>query len=94
MTTRWEDGLTPREADVYRLVQQGYSNKRIAAALGLSPSTISTHLERVFLKSGLHNRRGLMLSAARENNESEGKALEVGHLPIGTDRSRNDRPEV
>jgi DNA-binding CsgD family transcriptional regulator len=49
-------GLTPREAEILRLVAQGQTNKEIAAILYVSPLTIRTHLQHVYEKLGVGNR--------------------------------------
>ena len=49
-------GLTPREADVMRLVAVGGSNRDVAARLGLSDRTVQKHLERAFRKLGVSSR--------------------------------------
>lgn len=51
-------GLTPRESDVLTLVAGGLSNADIAARLNSSPRTISTHLERILVKTDQSNRAG------------------------------------
>lgn len=58
--------LTEREREVLRLVAEGLSNKEVAAALGLSPRTVQTHLQHVMHKLGAASRvdavvRGLRL---------------------------------
>lgn len=45
-----EGPLTPRETDVVRLVGQGLGNKDIARQLGVSVTTVRTHLSRVYDK--------------------------------------------
>jgi LuxR family maltose regulon positive regulatory protein len=48
--------LSPREAEVLRLVAQGQSNKRIAAVMSVSPETVKSYIKNVFLKLGVDNR--------------------------------------
>lgn len=57
--------LTPRERDVLALLALGYSNKRIARDLGLSPDTVKDHLGRLFAKLNEGDRVAL-LNRARE----------------------------
>jgi DNA-binding CsgD family transcriptional regulator/PAS domain-containing protein len=49
-------GLTPREAEVARLLARGLSNAQVAAALGVSPHTAARHTDRVLPKLGVHAR--------------------------------------
>lgn len=49
-------GLTPREVEVLRLVAEGWSNKRIAAELVVSPRTVSTHVSRLLGKLEVESR--------------------------------------
>ena len=49
-------GLTPRQAEVLRLLAAGMSNKQIAAELYLSPSTVERHLATIYRKLGLTGR--------------------------------------
>jgi DNA-binding NarL/FixJ family response regulator len=53
------DVLTPREADVFGLLQLGRSNGEIAAALSVSVETVRTHARSVFRKLGVRSRREL-----------------------------------
>jgi DNA-binding CsgD family transcriptional regulator len=57
--------LTSREMEVARLVHQGKSNSDGAVALGISPSTFSSHLNNIFLKLGIHKRQELVLIVER-----------------------------
>ena len=50
------DGLTARQAEVLRLLAAGLSNKEIAAALFLSPSTVERHLATIYRKLGVAGR--------------------------------------
>jgi DNA-binding CsgD family transcriptional regulator len=63
-TTGWES-LTPTEFDVVRLVEEGLSNKDIAARLFISPRTVQTHLTHVYTKLDLTSRVQLVHEAAR-----------------------------
>ena len=47
------DGLTAREAEVLSLVAAGRTNAQIAAALVVSPSTVKTHINNIFAKTGV-----------------------------------------
>ena len=47
------DELTPRERDVLGLMAEGLSNGGICRRLFLSPKTIETHVNNIFLKLGL-----------------------------------------
>lgn len=44
------DNLTPREVEVLTLVGKGYTNKAIAAQLGISDRTVQGHLANIFTK--------------------------------------------
>lgn len=56
--------LTPRELDTVRLVAQGLSNKEIALHLGVSVTTVRTHLNKAYDKLGSDSRVELALLAA------------------------------
>jgi DNA-binding CsgD family transcriptional regulator len=49
-------GLTPREAEVTRLVAEGLSNQEIADRLSVSFFTARNHVERLLVKLGVGNR--------------------------------------
>jgi DNA-binding NarL/FixJ family response regulator len=48
--------LTPREADVLRLIAGGQSNREIARTLFVSEATVKTHINRIFAKTGSRDR--------------------------------------
>lgn len=56
-------GLTPREAEVLRLVAFGKTDHAIATALGVSPRTIHKHLQNVYDKLGATSRTQALLTA-------------------------------
>ena len=51
--------LTPREADVLELLQQGRSNAEIAVALHVGIETVRTHARSIYRKLGVRTRRDL-----------------------------------
>jgi non-specific serine/threonine protein kinase len=48
--------LTEREVEVLRLVAAGLTTAQVAAQLVLSPRTVSSHLESIYSKIGVHSR--------------------------------------
>jgi DNA-binding NarL/FixJ family response regulator len=50
------DALTPREAEVLKLIAAGLSNQEIADKLVLSNATVKTHINRIFYKTGARDR--------------------------------------
>jgi len=64
-------GLTARELEVLAALEQGGRNADIAAALGISPQTVRTHLEHIYDKLGVHSRTAAL---ARLRGYREGVA--------------------
>jgi DNA-binding CsgD family transcriptional regulator len=60
----WE-ALTPTERRVVELVADGSTNVQVAERLMMSRSTVKTHLEHVYTKTGMHNRTELTAEAVR-----------------------------
>ena len=61
----WPASLTAREVEVLRLVARGLSNKRIAAVLGITPKTASSHVEHIYRKIDAANRAQASIFAMR-----------------------------
>jgi HD-GYP domain-containing protein (c-di-GMP phosphodiesterase class II) len=55
--------LTPREAEVLRLLARGLTNKEIAARLEIAPKTAGRHIESVYMKAGVRTRAAATLFA-------------------------------
>jgi DNA-binding NarL/FixJ family response regulator len=51
-----DNDLTPREAEVLRLIAEGKSNREVARALFVSEATVKTHVNRIFAKTGSRDR--------------------------------------
>jgi DNA-binding NarL/FixJ family response regulator len=54
-------GLSPRQTDIVKRVLQGKSDKQIASELGITLSTVRTHMCRLFQKYNLDDRMELVL---------------------------------
>lgn len=55
--------LTPREREVLVLIARGLDNSKIAEQLVLSAATVKTHVSRILLKTGCHDRAGSVVIA-------------------------------
>lgn len=55
-TSRASFPLSERESEILRFVARGLSNKEIAGAMRVSPSTVKRHLENIFRKLRVKNR--------------------------------------
>ncbi|WP_243094220.1 response regulator transcription factor [Thermus thalpophilus] len=60
-----EEGLSPREEEVLRLLAQGLSHKEVAERLAISEKTVATYRERGMEKLGLKTRSDLLRYAVR-----------------------------
>jgi two-component system nitrate/nitrite response regulator NarL len=66
-------GLTAREAQILRLLQQGLSNKMISRNLGIELPTVKNHVHSILGKLGVHSRAEVVsLLYRRSSNDTEG----------------------
>jgi DNA-binding response OmpR family regulator len=74
--------LTLREAEVLRLLADGFGRGEIASRLFISPKTAGSHLERIFKKLDVHNRAEAVSFAYRhgliEGRHEEASAVRHG----------------
>jgi DNA-binding NarL/FixJ family response regulator len=59
------DNLSPREAEVLRLVATGRSNREIADVLLISQNTVANHVRSILQKTSCANRTEASLYAVR-----------------------------
>jgi DNA-binding NarL/FixJ family response regulator len=71
---RRNDGLSPREREVYELLIQGRTNGEIARTLFISESTAKVHVRHIFEKLGVHTR-------------AEAATANIGKIEKGVDLS-------
>src|SRR5690606_12829920 len=68
--------LTPRELDVLKLVARGLSSARIAARLGVSSSTVRTHVEHLCRRLGVRTRAQAVATATASGQLSSDENVE------------------
>lgn len=57
------ESLTPREKEVLRLMAEGTSSREIAARLGISYTTVRTHIRSLGSKLGVHSKLEAIVKA-------------------------------
>lgn len=60
-----EEGLTPRELQVLRLIRDGYKNKQVAECLSISENTVNFHIKNIVEKLGANDRTHAVTIAVR-----------------------------
>lgn len=59
------DRLTPRELEILQLLSDARSTEDISAELGVSRSTLRTHVQNVLMKLGVHSKVDAIVAAIR-----------------------------
>ena len=57
--------VSEREVEILHHIAYGEATKQVAAALGISPHTVKTHLERIFEKLDANDRAQAVAIAIR-----------------------------
>ncbi len=57
--------LTTRETEVLKLLVEGASVAQVGRQLFMSPSTVKTHIGKIYEKLGAHNRASAVIAAVR-----------------------------
>jgi len=70
------DNLTPREAQVMRLMAEGHADKCIAKLLNLSYRTVQAHSSSIYQKLGVHQ-DSISVNAAAINHRCYAVALMI-----------------
>jgi DNA-binding CsgD family transcriptional regulator len=71
--------ISAREQEVLEWLEEGKSNGEIAVILGISEHTVRHHLERIFSKLGVENRRAAMLCVQQARRSPAERLL--SHVP-------------
>jgi DNA-binding CsgD family transcriptional regulator len=69
--------LSRREHEALAYLARGFSNREIAASLGISPNTVNKHVQQIFAKLRVRNRveavtRALQLETVSLSSSLEG----------------------
>lgn len=63
--------MTLRQESIVTLIAAGLSDKQIATRLGMSRHTVRTHIDRMFVKYGFHNRAELLMAWLRSKDVNQ-----------------------
>jgi DNA-binding CsgD family transcriptional regulator len=63
-------GLSPREAEVLRLLARGNDTRQICEQMGISPRTVHKHTERIHSKLGTHDRAQAIATALAADHDA------------------------
>ncbi len=87
-STSTSQPLSKRQAQVLRYFVQGYTSGEIAHRLGVSIKTVETYRSRIYEKTGVHSRAGLMQYAVATGLISMHAELDQ---PLPGTAKRNER---
>ncbi len=69
--------LSPREREIVWMVSKGHTNLAIADVLGISTSTVSTYLRRIFTKLRVKSRAAMVAYVLGAEYRSRGSASPI-----------------
>lgn len=78
--------LTPREAEVWQLVAEGYANKQVADVLSISVKTVEKHRQFLMEKLKLHSTADLTREAVKRGVTENHRLLP--HFPVKTNSAQ------
>jgi DNA-binding CsgD family transcriptional regulator len=59
--------LSPRQRQIVSLIAQDFCDKEIARKLGMSARTVDSHLQRLYVRYGIHSRAALVAKCLIED---------------------------
>lgn len=77
-------GLSPRESEVMRWVMEGKTNEEVGVILGITRTTVRTHLQNVFPKLGVENRLAAVQAIRRTVSQGAAAASSGAAKPSKT----------
>lgn len=77
--------MTPRQKEIFSLLTQGFTNKEIAAQLGIAHVTVKRHQRDVSNRLGIDSRMVLICAMAICQHEQSKESRENVH-PLGVTR--------
>jgi len=81
--------LTKRQEDVLLWIQRGLSNKQIGARLGMTESTVKTHVSKLFKAYHVQNRQQLV--AFSSQNKKVELPTDLESKPFGWVKRKGDK---
>ena len=63
--------LSPREADVLKLLVAGESTAQIQEALCIAPGTFNYHIRNIYAKLGVHSRQELLIFVRNQQEQQK-----------------------
>jgi DNA-binding NarL/FixJ family response regulator len=74
--------LTPREAQVLRLLACGFTYSQAAERLGVSPHTITTHIKNLYRKLEVHCAAGAVMRGVQLHLLGDGTSTSSSSAPV------------